>query len=51
MDHHQDLAVRFVEIIMAIEMKVLGKTNIQVLCMGSMGRLFYKVSFNHFLLP
>ena len=40
MDHHQDLAFRFLVITMAIEMKAFGKINIQVLCMGSMGRLF-----------
>ena len=36
MNHHQGLAVRLVEMIMAIEMKIFGKTNVQVLCMRSM---------------
>ena len=48
MDHHQSLSVQLVEMIMAIEMKIFGKTNAQVLCMGSMSRQFYKHSFNCF---
>ena len=51
MDHHQGLAVRHVEMIMVIEMKVCGKSNVQVLCMRSMSRLFYKLSFELFLFP
>ena len=49
MDHHQGLAVRLVEMIMMIEMKVFGKANVQVLCMRSMSRLFYKFSFELFV--
>ena len=48
MDHHHVLAVRLVEMIMAIEMKVFGKANVQVLCMRSMSRLFYKLSLQFF---
>ena len=51
MDHHQGLAVQLVEMIMVIEMKVFGKANVQVWCMRSMNRLFYKLSFNAFLYP
>ena len=47
MDHHQGLVVRLVEMIMMIEMKVFG----HVLCMRSMSRLFYKLSFKLFLFP
>ena len=45
-DHYQGLAVRLLEMIMVIEMKVFGKTNVRGLCMGSMSRLFYKLSIN-----
>ena len=31
MDHYQSLSVQLVEMIMAIEMKIFGKTNVQVL--------------------
>ena len=48
MDHNQDLAVRLVEMIMAIEMKVFGKANVQLLCMRSMNRLSYKLLFKLF---
>ena len=51
MDHHQGLAFRLVEMIMAIEMKVFGKANVQILCMRSISRLFYKPSFKLFLFP
>ena len=34
MDRHQGLAVRLVEMIMVIEMKVFGKANDQVLCIN-----------------
>ena len=51
MNHHQDLAVQLVEMIMVIEIKVFGKANVQVLCMRSMSRLFYKLSFKLFLFP
>ena len=51
MDHHQGLAVRLVEMIMAIEMKVFGKANVQVLCIRSMSRLFYKPSLKLFYFP
>ena len=51
MDHHQGLAVRLVEMIMVIEMKVFGKANVQVLCIRSMSRQFYKPSFTLFLFP
>ena len=51
MDHLQDLAFRLVEMIMAIEIKVFGKVNVQILCMRSMSRLFYKPSFKLFLFP
>ena len=51
MDHNQGLAVRLVEMIMVIEMKVFGKANAQVLCIRSMSRLFYKPSFKIFLFP
>ena len=51
MDHRQGLVVRLVEIIMAIEMKVFGKANVQVLCMRSMSKLLYKLSFKLFLSP
>ena len=40
MDHHQGLAVRLVEVIMVIEIKVFGKASVQVLCIRSMSRLF-----------
>ena len=36
---------------MVIEMKVFGKVNAQVLCMGSMSRLFYKLSINPLYFP
>ena len=49
MDHHEDLAVRLVEMIMVIKMKVFGKANVQVLCMRSMSRILYKLSFKLFL--
>ena len=45
MNRHQGLAVHLVEMIMVIEIKVFGKANVQVLCMRSMSRLFYKLSF------
>ena len=48
---HQGLAVQLVEMIMVIEIKVFGKANVQVLCMRSMSRLFYKLSFKIFLFP
>ena len=51
MDHHQGLAVRLVEMVMVIEMKVFGKANVQVLCIRSMSRLFYKPFFKFFLFP
>ena len=51
MDHHQDLAVRLVEMIMVIEMKVFGKANVQVLCIRSMNRLFYSPSYKLLLFP
>ena len=51
MDYHQGQAVRLVEIIMVIEMKVFGKANVQVLCTRSMSRLFYKPSFKLFVFP
>ena len=51
MDHHQGLAVQLVEMIMVIEIKGFGKANVQVLCMRSMSRLFYKLSFKLFLFP
>ena len=51
MDHHQCLAVRLVMMIMVIEIKVFGKANVQVLCMRSMSRLFYKLSFELFPFP
>ena len=51
MDHHQSLAIRLVEMIMVIEMDVFGKGNIQVLCIKSISRLFYKPSFKLFLFP
>ena len=51
MDRHQGLAVRLVEMIMVIGMKVFGKANDQVLCIRSMSRLFYKLSFKLFLFP
>ena len=47
----QSLSVRLVEMIMAIEMKIFGKANAQVLCMGSMSRQFYKLSLNLFHIP
>ena len=51
MDHHQGLAVRLMEMVMVIEMNVFGKTNVHILCMRSMSRLFYKLSFKPFLFP
>ena len=48
MDHRQGLAVRLVEMIMIIKMKVFGKASVQVLCIRSMSRLFHKPSFNFF---
>ena len=51
MDHHQGLAVQLVEMIMLIEMIVFGKANVQVLCMRSMSRPFYKLSLKLFLVP
>ena len=51
MNHHQGLAVQLVEMIMVIEIKVFGKANVQVLCMRSLSRLFYKLSFKLFLFP
>ena len=51
MDHHQNLAIRLVEMIMVIEMEVSGKGNVQVLCIRSISRLFYKPSFKLFLFP
>ena len=51
MNHHQGLAVRLVEMIMVIEMKVFGKANVQVLCIRSMSGLFYKPAFTLFLFP
>ena len=51
MDRHQGLTVRLVEMIMVIEMKVFGKANVQILCIRSMSRLFYKLSFNLFYFP
>ena len=51
MDDHEGLAVRLVEMIKVIEMKVFGKANVQVLCIRSMSRLFYKLSFELFLFP
>ena len=48
---HQGLVVRLVEMIMVIEMKVFGKANVRVLCMRSMSRSFYKLSFKLFLFP
>ena len=50
MDRHQGLIVRLVEMIMVIEMKVVGKANVQVLCIRSMSRLFYKPSFKLFFI-
>ena len=50
-DHCQGLAFRLVEMIIAIEMKVLGKADVQVLCMRSMSRLFYKFSSKSFYFP
>ena len=49
MDHHEGLAVQLVEMIMAIEMKVFGKANVQVLYMRSMSRRFYKLLIKLFL--
>ena len=51
MDHHHGLAVRQVEMITVIEMKVFGEADVQVLCSKSMSRLFYKLSFKLFLFP
>ena len=51
MDHHEDLEVRLVEMIIVIKMKVFGKANVQVLCMRSMSGLFYKLPFKLFLFP
>ena len=51
MDHHQGLAVRLVEVIMMIEMKLSGKAKVHVLCMRSMSRLFYKLPFELPLFP
>ena len=51
MDHHKGLAVRLVEMIMVIEMKVFGKANVQVLCTRSVSRLFYKPYFKLFYFP
>ena len=51
MDHHQGLAVRLMEMVVVIEMKVFGKTNVHVLCMRSMNRLFYKLHLNLFYFP
>ena len=51
MDHHQGLAVRLVEMIMVIEMTVFAKANVKVLCIRSMSRLFYKLSFKLSLFP
>ena len=51
MNHYQGLAVQLVEMIMVIEIKVIGKANVQVLCMRSMSRLFYKLSFKLFYFP
>ena len=51
MNQHQGLTVRLVEMIMVIEMKVFGKANVQVLCMRSVSRLFYKLSFRLFYFP
>ena len=48
MDHHQGLTVRLVEMTMAIEMKVYGKTYVKVLCMVSISRLFYNLLFKIF---
>ena len=35
MDHHQALAFRLVEMIMAIEIRVVSKASVQALCMRS----------------
>ena len=51
MDHHQGLAVRLVEMIVVIEMKVFDKANDHVLRMRSMSRLFYKILLKLFLFP
>ena len=51
MDRHQGLAVRLVEMIVVIEMKVFSKATVQVLCIRSISRLFYKPSFKLFLFP
>ena len=51
MDPHQGLADRLVEMIMVAEIKVFGKSNVQVLCIRSTSRLFYKPSFKLFLFP
>ena len=51
MDHHRNLAVRLMEIIMAIEMNVFGKTNVRVLCLGVKSRQFYKHSLTIFYAP
>ena len=51
MDDHEDLAVQLVEMIMVIDIKVFGNANVQVLCMRSMSRILYKLSFKPFLFP
>ena len=51
MNHHQGLAALLMEMIMVVEIKVFGKANIQVLCMRSMSRLFYKLSLKLFYFP
>ena len=51
MDHHQDMGVQLVEMIVVIEIKDFCKANVQVLCMRSMSRLFYKLSFKLFYFP
>ena len=51
MESHLRLAFRLVEMIMAIEMKVFGKANVQVSCMKSMSRLFYTLLIKLFSFP
>ena len=50
-DHPQGLAARLVEMIKVVKLKAFGKANVQVLCMRSMSRLIYKLSFKLFYFP
>ena len=51
MAHHQGLAFRLVEMIMAIEIKVFSKASVPVLCMRLMSRLSYKQTLKYFVFP